>query len=52
MLDDRGYLEILKAENDKKILIQVTIETKSKSGNVGVDKVHEMIDFLEIEDWS
>jgi hypothetical protein len=34
-------------DNDKKILIRVITEPKSKSGYVSVDTVHQMIDFLE-----
>jgi hypothetical protein len=35
------------SENDKKILIRVITEAKSKSGYVSVDTVRQMIDFLE-----
>jgi hypothetical protein len=39
------------SENDKKILIRAITEPKSKSGYIGVDTVHEMIDFLETKDY-
>jgi hypothetical protein len=35
------------SENDKKILIRVITESKSKSGYIGVDTVHQLIIFLE-----